>query len=545
MAVQAACPHCHASFRLKSAASVGKKAPCPKCGEKFIIKPTRGRQADEGFAELYDDDDHPRARSRSRRAGSPAPRRSARTGNRRGRSAGKSSTNWKLPAAIAGGVLLLGGGIFAAVKLIPGGDSSSVNSTIAATTPTDPAAMTGAGEIGNPADGAANAPQQPQTFPPAVTSATSRLPEQEQPPTQPLPVVKPSSKADGEQIASASGIKPASATSIPDERSKKAELTQAEIAQIKGEMAKTRSFPFDFSLPTTSGQVVSLKDFKGKVVIVDFWGTWCPPCRAEIPHFIELHEEYQEEGLEIVGLNYERGEAKPLIDAYVAKAKIPYPCLIGDSKTQRMVPNLRGFPTTLFLDRNGTVRHRLVGLQKKSRLESIVRYLLQETDPPDPQELQSQGVKAELAAFESFDFDFKLKDARTNRTVSLEQFKGNVLIVDVWGTWCPPCRAEIPHFIKLLEEHEDEGLSIVGINYERVPAAQVKRTINNFVRKMEIPYKCVIGDNATKAKIPNLRGFPTTLFIDRKGKVRMKLVGLQSHNRLEEIVVALLKEKEE
>src|SRR5262249_59973090 len=94
-----------------------------------------------------------------------------------------------------------------------------------------------------------------------------------------------------------------------------------------------QSFAFNFELPDLDGKKVSLADYKGKVVIVDLWGTWCPPCREEIPHFVDLYRKYHASGLEIVGINYEMvagDEAREKVRKYVKENDIPYPCLIGD-----------------------------------------------------------------------------------------------------------------------------------------------------------------------------------------------------------------------
>ena len=109
-----------------------------------------------------------------------------------------------------------------------------------------------------------------------------------------------------------------------------------------------------------------------------------------------------------------------------------------------------------------------------------------------------------------------LSRCRTRKgPLSLSGFKGKVLIVNLWGTWCPPCRREIPHFIALRNQHRDAGLEIVGINYERVPQAQWVEKIEAFIAEQDINYPCVIGDDATRKMIPEFRGYPTTLFIDR------------------------------
>ena len=141
------------------------------------------------------------------------------------------------------------------------------------------------------------------------------------------------------------------------------------------------SFPFDFKLTSIDSKPLNLEDHQGKVVIVDFWGTWCPPCRAEIPSFIKLQNEFGEQGFQMIGLNYEGGT--PASDTekvrrYVSSEGINYPCAIGDDSTQEQVPNFNAYPTTLFIDKTGKVRHRLVGLHSYADLAAIVKKLLSE-----------------------------------------------------------------------------------------------------------------------------------------------------------------------
>jgi thiol-disulfide isomerase/thioredoxin len=155
-----------------------------------------------------------------------------------------------------------------------------------------------------------------------------------------------------------------------------------------------------------------------------------------------------------------------------------------------------------------------------------------------------EHVKEMLAENKSFKFDFKLPDL-DDKDVSLSDFKGKVTIVGVWGTWCLPCCKEIPHFIDLYKKYQDKGLEIVGINYEHVDKEDVKDTIKMFVKENKIPYPCVIGDDKTQEQIPDFEGFPTTLFLDRAGKIRLKVVGYHSMADLGAIVSMLLDEKTE
>lgn len=158
---------------------------------------------------------------------------------------------------------------------------------------------------------------------------------------------------------------------------KAVDMARTEFAEL---IAESKPFPFDFQLKDLNGKTVKLSDYKGKYLIVDIWGTWCPPCRAEIPHFIDLLKKYQPKGLEIVGINYEGGEDEKedieKIKKFNKEFGVPYTCVIGDEKTQKQVPNFQGYPTTLFLDKSGTVRMMIVGGEPLYRLEAAVEALM-------------------------------------------------------------------------------------------------------------------------------------------------------------------------
>ena len=145
------------------------------------------------------------------------------------------------------------------------------------------------------------------------------------------------------------------------------------------------AFPFDFALTDITGQTLNLVDYLGKVVIVDIWGTWCPPCKEEIPSFIRLQTEYGPQGFQMIGLNYEQAgddAAKTEVVAqFVQDSGINYPCALGTEEIQQQVPNFSGYPTTLFIDRTGKVRAKIVGTHEYAFLEAIVKILLAEPAP--------------------------------------------------------------------------------------------------------------------------------------------------------------------
>lgn len=148
-----------------------------------------------------------------------------------------------------------------------------------------------------------------------------------------------------------------------------------------------------------------------------------------------------------------------------------------------------------------------------------------------------------LAANEPFDFNFELDDI-AGKKVSKADFAGKVMIVDIWGTWCPPCRAEIPHFVELDKQFKEKGLQIVGLNKEQARDAETaSKTVKDFCDENGVTYPCALISDEVMEQVPDFQGFPTTLFIDRTGKVRLKVVGARGPEFLQGVVETLLAEK--
>ena len=154
----------------------------------------------------------------------------------------------------------------------------------------------------------------------------------------------------------------------------------------------------------------------------------------------------------------------------------------------------------------------------------------------------TEWAASELASGSSFAFDVDLSSV-TDSPVKLSDNKGKVVIVDFWGTWCPPCRAEVPSFIRLQKEYGEKGFQMIGLNYEGENSEADAEKVRRFIKSEEINYPCALGDDATAQQVPSLNSYPTTLFIDKSGKVRLKLVGLHSYERLAAIVETLMAEQ--
>ena len=117
---------------------------------------------------------------------------------------------------------------------------------------------------------------------------------------------------------------------------------------------------------------------------------------------------------------------------------------------------------------------------------------------------------------------WKLKDL-DGREISSDQFKGKVVVVDFWATWCEPCVSELPGYIALQKKYGGDGVAIVGISMDEKGADQVKQ----FAKEKGINYQIVMGDEAAMAAFGGVEVLPTTLLIDRAGQIRDRKVGIE------------------
>lgn len=133
-----------------------------------------------------------------------------------------------------------------------------------------------------------------------------------------------------------------------------------------------------WKLGTLDGHELSSTAFAGKVVVVDFWATWCPPCRAEIPGFIELQKKYGKDGLVIVGVSVDQGGPE-VVKKFVADNKINYQIVLADDAVADAFGGFEGIPTTFVIDRAGKIQLKETGLVGAAEFEKRILPLL---NPP-------------------------------------------------------------------------------------------------------------------------------------------------------------------
>lgn len=140
--------------------------------------------------------------------------------------------------------------------------------------------------------------------------------------------------------------------------------------------ANAKKAPLTFTINDMNGKPVSLAAYKGKVILLDFWATWCGPCKAEIPNFVELQNEYGPKGLVVLGFSVD--DTVDLLKPFVTQLKMNYPVLVGLGRedVQDAFGPIWAIPTTLLISRDGRVCRKNTGLLGKEKYERDIKALL-------------------------------------------------------------------------------------------------------------------------------------------------------------------------
>jgi thiol-disulfide isomerase/thioredoxin len=129
------------------------------------------------------------------------------------------------------------------------------------------------------------------------------------------------------------------------------------------------------TLKDLRGRTLRLSDYRGKVVLLNFWATWCPPCRAEMPDLIKMQREYRGKGLRVIGVTYPPEEISE-VRQFVKRLKVNYPIALGTKETRTLFDRTETLPLTVVIDRQGNIRERIEGILLPVEFEQKIKPLL-------------------------------------------------------------------------------------------------------------------------------------------------------------------------
>jgi thiol-disulfide isomerase/thioredoxin len=128
-------------------------------------------------------------------------------------------------------------------------------------------------------------------------------------------------------------------------------------------------------LKTLQGRQFKLSEYRGKVVLLNFWATWCPPCRAEMPDLIKMQREYRHRGLQVIGITYPPTEISEVRE-FARNLKVNYPIALGTKETKALFDQTETLPLTIIIDQEGNVRERIEGILLPEEFAQKIKPLL-------------------------------------------------------------------------------------------------------------------------------------------------------------------------
>lgn len=300
---------------------------------------------------------------------------------------------------------------------------------------------------------------------------------------------------------------------------------------------------FEFDVTSLGGRKLSHTTYRENVLIVDFWGTWCGPCREAVPHLAALYQKYKHHGLEIVGLNYREGEgdeAVAKVRKFAADNGITYDLAMGTDAIKAQVPEFGGFPTMLFFKR-GLEHDKTVTGFDPSHAGDLEEWVVQALglEPPTPEEVAAEEAEKERKLDEKEDvadgaifkpglhdtgFAHTFEDAKGEETTFAELRGDGPILLVISSTWSDDAVQVAKAVEELRAAHAGDeaspSMTVVGAFYERSRDAEERRTkVQEFAAANSLEFPIVIANLKLIRKVHKLQALPSFLLFDREGKL--------------------------
>ena len=300
----------------------------------------------------------------------------------------------------------------------------------------------------------------------------------------------------------------------------------------------------DFQVTDLKGEALSLENYRGQVVLLDFWATWCGPCIAEIPNVKKTYEKYKDQNFQIIGISLDR--SKEPLEAYIEKEGLTWLHYWDNTRKVSNLYKVQAIPSTFLIDGEGIIRktnlcghaleHAVAELVQAnlakpadtatktpgsgSQSQSIpaTKIIKQDTTP------QKDGLIKSLGAGPSEWVgkpapDFQITDLK-GEALSLKDYRGQVVLLDFWATWCGPCIAEMPKVKKAYEKHKDQKFQIIGISLD-----QSEEPLAAYIEKEELAWIHYWDESRDLRNLYGVRAIPSAFLVDGEGVIRKASLG--------------------
>ena len=300
----------------------------------------------------------------------------------------------------------------------------------------------------------------------------------------------------------------------------------------------------DFQVTGLDGEKLSLEKYRGQVVLLDFWATWCGPCIAEMPNVKKTYAKYKDQKFQIIGISLDR--SKEPLEAYIEKEELAWVHYWDNTRKVSRLYEVQAIPSTFLIDGEGVIRktnlrghaleHAVAELVQENlakppdtsaktvestpKLKSIPATKLtkqkptpQKTDPVTDLKARTMGWVGKPAP------DFQVTDLN-GEALSLDQYRGQVVLLDFWATWCGPCIVEMPKVKKTYQTYKDQKFQIIGISLDRS-----EEPLTAYIEKEGIAWRNHWDEDRSIRTLYGVQAIPTAFLIDGEGVIRKASLG--------------------
>jgi len=278
-------------------------------------------------------------------------------------------------------------------------------------------------------------------------------------------------------------------------------------------------FPLQFAAHDINNTLFSTADRQGRVVLVNFFATWCQICQKEMRPLEQMYRSLHSRGFDIVMVS---NEAEGHVRTFAENYKAPFPLIANGQEIMDQVKTLAAFPTAVLLDKEGHARYLIVGADLPKIRDAVAELMAEpspvENAPESKPEAPRQEPGVEGGPF-TLGFSGRGVGGQSFSTVAS---RGRVILVNIFDTNCGPCQMETPDLIALYQEHKAAGLEVVMVSGESEGA------VRTFAESRKIPFPVIAGGRSIIEQLRDVKPVvPISVLLDRQGRVRQVVEGAQ------------------